>query len=154
MHVGKYAKQATAQLLSRPFTVTTRGTDARGNSAIGRIYAFVTTADGEDLGEEIIRNGLVLFQPGGHFAHLLGWEFFDGGFYFSNSANELILLESESSGKSGSELSPVALVTRGRFEFRHEQPATVVRLAVNKTPVEEVAPSFGAFFHGVVSEVA
>lgn len=30
----------------------------------------------------------------------------------------------------------------------------VVRLAVDKTPVEEVAPSFGAFFYGIVSEVA
>lgn len=58
MHIGSYAKQATAQMLSRPFTVLTRGTDARGNSAIGRIYGFVKTADGKDLGEELVRNGL------------------------------------------------------------------------------------------------
>ena len=29
----------------------------------------------------------------------------------------------------------------------------VVRLAIDKTPVEEVAPSFGAFLNGIVSEV-
>ncbi len=57
-HVGKYAKQATAQLLSRQFTVTTQGTDARGNSSIARIYGFVTTSDGEDLAETLTANGL------------------------------------------------------------------------------------------------
>lgn len=58
IEVGRYAKQATAQMLSRPFTVMTQGASALGNSALGRTYGFVTTSDGKDLAEELVRNGL------------------------------------------------------------------------------------------------
>lgn len=58
MHVGKYAGAVTAQVLSRPFKVLTRRQDARGRSALPRFYAFVTTSDGEDLGELLVENGL------------------------------------------------------------------------------------------------
>ena len=58
IHVGKYATEVTAQLLSMRFTVLTRYEDAKGRSAMPRYYAFVTTGDGKDLGEVLLENGL------------------------------------------------------------------------------------------------
>ena len=58
IYIGRYAKQVTAQLLSKPFAVVTRYQDALGRSKLHRIYAFIATADGEDLGEILVKNGL------------------------------------------------------------------------------------------------
>lgn len=56
--IGKKAAAFTRSLLSRPFTVLTRGQNAMGASQLKREYAFVTTADGEDLGEMLVSRGL------------------------------------------------------------------------------------------------
>ncbi len=56
-----YGKQATAftkKQLARPFTVHTSYADARGRSEAGRVYGFVTTADGQDLATLLVQNGL------------------------------------------------------------------------------------------------
>jgi len=56
----KYGRQAAAftkQQLAQPFTVHTAFTDARGRSKGGRVYGFVTTADGKDLATLLIQNG-------------------------------------------------------------------------------------------------
>ena len=58
IEIGRYAKAATAQMLSRPFTVTTRYQNAMGRSNLPRYYAFITTADKKDLGEVLISSGL------------------------------------------------------------------------------------------------
>ncbi len=42
-------------MLKRPFQVHTADADARGDCRYKRIYAFVTTADGEDLAERLVR---------------------------------------------------------------------------------------------------
>lgn len=55
---GKLGAAETARALDRPFTVHTSYADARGDANFKRIYAFVTTADGEDLGEHLVRLGL------------------------------------------------------------------------------------------------
>ena len=55
---GKLAAAETARALSQPFTIHTSFADARGDAKFKRIYAFVTTADGEDLGERLVRLGL------------------------------------------------------------------------------------------------
>ncbi|MBC7968146.1 MAG: thermonuclease family protein, partial [Fuerstia sp.] len=55
---GKLAAAETARALARPFTIHTSFADARGDAKFKRIYAFVTTADGEDLGEHLVRLGL------------------------------------------------------------------------------------------------
>ena len=55
---GKLAAAETARALDRPFTIHTSFADARGDAKFKRIYAFVTTADGEDLGERLVRLGL------------------------------------------------------------------------------------------------
>jgi len=55
---GKLAADETAKALARPFTIHTSFADARGNPKFKRIYAFVTTADGEDLGELLVNKGL------------------------------------------------------------------------------------------------
>jgi competence protein ComEA len=55
---GKLATAETARLLSRPFTVHTARADARGDGRHSRVYAFITTADGRDLGEELVARGL------------------------------------------------------------------------------------------------
>lgn len=55
---GKAAAEETARVLARPFTVHTSFADARGDGRHRRVYAFVTTADGEDLSSRLVRLGL------------------------------------------------------------------------------------------------
>ena len=55
---GKLAAAETSTLLARPFTIHTSFADARGDAKFKRIYAFITTADREDLGELLVRKGL------------------------------------------------------------------------------------------------
>jgi DNA uptake protein ComE-like DNA-binding protein len=57
-HFGKAAAEETARALARPFTVHTSFADARGDGKHRRVYAFVTTAEGEDLGARLVRLGL------------------------------------------------------------------------------------------------
>ncbi len=52
------AAEETARVLAKPFTVHTAYADARGDGKHKRIYAFVTTADGQDLAEHLIQKGL------------------------------------------------------------------------------------------------
>jgi endonuclease YncB( thermonuclease family) len=58
LQIGLRAAAFTGAALSRPFTVITRGQDAMGASQIPREYAFVKTADGDDLGEMLLSRGL------------------------------------------------------------------------------------------------
>lgn len=55
---GKLAAKETARALARPFTVHTAYADARGDGRYKRIYAFITTANDEDLGELLVSKGL------------------------------------------------------------------------------------------------
>lgn len=55
---GKLATELTKKLLSKPFTVLTKGENAMGRSELGRNYAFVTTSNNKDLGEIILEHGL------------------------------------------------------------------------------------------------
>ncbi len=54
---GKQAAAFTKKQLTRPFTVHTSYADARGRSKEGRVYGFVTTADGKDLATLLVQNG-------------------------------------------------------------------------------------------------
>ncbi len=56
--LGREAAEETARLLARPFTVHTSMADALGDGKHPRVYAFVTTADGKDLAESLVRAGL------------------------------------------------------------------------------------------------
>lgn len=56
--LGEAAAKEVASALKRPFQVHTAFADARGDGKYKRVYAFVTTADGEDLAERLIRLGL------------------------------------------------------------------------------------------------
>lgn len=53
--LGQKAKAFTARALEKPFTIHTRWRAVFGPS---RYYAIVHTADGEDLAELLVRNGL------------------------------------------------------------------------------------------------
>jgi endonuclease YncB( thermonuclease family) len=55
---GEAASLQVRALLEKPFTVQTAFADGRGDSRYKRVYAFVTTADGKDLAEELVRLGL------------------------------------------------------------------------------------------------
>ena len=55
---GKAATAKTAELLAKPFTVTTRWAKALGSSGKPRYYAVITTAEGKDLGETLLSLGL------------------------------------------------------------------------------------------------
>ncbi len=54
---GQRATEVTHSLLSEPFTVYTAFANAPGRSTQPRLYAFVVTADGHDLGETLVRTG-------------------------------------------------------------------------------------------------
>lgn len=54
---GEAAGLRTRELLSKPFTIHTAFADGRGDSRFRRIYAFVTTKDGEDLSAVLVREG-------------------------------------------------------------------------------------------------
>ncbi len=56
--LGKAAAEEVNAVLARPFSVHTAFADARGDGKHKRIYGFVTTADGDDLSERLIRLGL------------------------------------------------------------------------------------------------
>lgn len=55
---GHSAALETARALSKPFTVHTAYADARGDGRHKRVYAFVTTAEGEDLAGRLVKMGL------------------------------------------------------------------------------------------------
>lgn len=56
--LGEAAAKEVALALKKPFQVHTAFADARGDGKYKRIYAFVTTSEGEDLAERLIRLGL------------------------------------------------------------------------------------------------
>ena len=56
--LGQAAAKEVAGALAMPFTVHTAFADARGDGKYKRVYGFVTTASGEDLGERLVRLGL------------------------------------------------------------------------------------------------
>jgi DNA uptake protein ComE-like DNA-binding protein len=55
---GEAAGLEVRRQLAKPFTVHTAFTDARGDGRFSRIYAFVTTAEGEDLSTLLVSKGL------------------------------------------------------------------------------------------------
>ncbi|MDP3110659.1 MAG: helix-hairpin-helix domain-containing protein [Thermodesulfovibrionales bacterium] len=57
IHFGNEAKTFTEHVLVKPFTVHTAFASARGSSAKGRVYGFITTADGNDLASLLVKNG-------------------------------------------------------------------------------------------------
>ncbi|MEA3208539.1 MAG: hypothetical protein QOE70_1596 [Chthoniobacter sp.] len=58
MALGHRASAFTREVLSKPFTVQTRWHKALGRSKWDRWYCQIVTADGKDLAEELVRNGL------------------------------------------------------------------------------------------------
>jgi competence protein ComEA len=57
LEFGREASAFTKKVLAEPFTIHTAFADALGRSPGGRVYAFVTTADGEDLARLLVENG-------------------------------------------------------------------------------------------------
>ena len=55
---GEVAKSETMRILAKPFTVYTSFADGRGDARFTRIYGFVETADGKNLSEWLIHQGL------------------------------------------------------------------------------------------------
>jgi len=55
---GEQAWAFTSEALARPFTVYTAHAKALGGRTSQRIYGFIVTADGRDLAELLIENGL------------------------------------------------------------------------------------------------
>jgi len=58
LRFGREASEFTFATLARPFTVYTALAKAPGRSGLPRYYAFVQTADGEDLAALLVRRGL------------------------------------------------------------------------------------------------
>jgi endonuclease YncB( thermonuclease family) len=56
--LGKEATDQVAEWLAEPFTVHTAFSDARGDARFERFYAFITLADGRDLGAALVQAGL------------------------------------------------------------------------------------------------
>ncbi|HMP90409.1 MAG TPA: helix-hairpin-helix domain-containing protein [Kiritimatiellia bacterium] len=58
MKLGEQASDYTRNVLSKPFTVYTSHAKALGGAGSQRIYGFIVTAEGRDLGELLVENGL------------------------------------------------------------------------------------------------
>ena len=58
IHFGNEAKTFVDHILDKPFTVYTAFASALGRSAKGRVYGFIITVDGKDLGSLLVKNGL------------------------------------------------------------------------------------------------
>jgi competence protein ComEA len=58
IHFGNEAKIFSRRALSRPFTFYTARAKAPGRSSKGRVYGFVVTENGDDLGSLLVKNGL------------------------------------------------------------------------------------------------
>lgn len=69
LRLGKQAAERTRELLSRPFTAHTAGTGGLGRSSQPRIYAYVVTAEGRDLGEQLVAEGWARAQGMGRVNH-------------------------------------------------------------------------------------
>ena len=54
---GKEAKVFVKNILAKPFTVYTGFANALGRSLAGRVYAFIITAEGNDLAALLVKNG-------------------------------------------------------------------------------------------------
>ena len=57
IHFGNEAKTFVEHVLLKAFTVHTAFASALGRSSKGRVYGFITTADGNDLASLLIKNG-------------------------------------------------------------------------------------------------
>ena len=55
---GKAAAEETARALAKPFIIHTTFADARGDGKHPRVYAYITTAEGEDLSARLVKLGL------------------------------------------------------------------------------------------------
>ena len=58
LEFGRRAADEVKKLLAKPFTVQTAFATAPGRSAKPRTYGFITLADGRDLGEVLVAEGL------------------------------------------------------------------------------------------------
>ncbi len=58
VHFGNEAKKFVVSVLARPFILNTVFASAMGRSTKGRIYGFITTSAGDDLGSLLVKNGL------------------------------------------------------------------------------------------------
>jgi competence protein ComEA len=56
--LGRQAAEQTAQWLAQPFTIHTAYADGRGDPRFKRVYAFITTAGGDDLAGLLVAHGL------------------------------------------------------------------------------------------------
>lgn len=56
--IAHEAAAFTEKRLAAPFTVWTRWRSALGRSALGRVYCLIIDANGEDLNEALVANGL------------------------------------------------------------------------------------------------
>jgi len=56
--IGEAATEFTRETLEKPFTLHTAFATAPGRSAVPRIYAMITAADGRDLGQALVGAGL------------------------------------------------------------------------------------------------
>ena len=57
IHFGNEAKTFVEHILVKAFTVHTAFASALGRSSKGRVYGFITTAEGNDLASLLIKNG-------------------------------------------------------------------------------------------------
>lgn len=64
LQIAYAASQRTASELSKPFTVYTQGENVDPTGKNPAVRGFVTTADGQDLGELLVTEGLAIIREG------------------------------------------------------------------------------------------
>jgi competence protein ComEA len=152
LRFGRAAADRSRELLARPFTAHTAGTRGLGRSAEPRVYAFVTTADGSDLAEILVREGLARAYGVGRTgptgvtqdeqrAHLADLELSAGlarrGIWAASDPEKLAAARAEER-RDAADLAAVSAAAKGPATTQSGEPVAATPLNLNTASLAEL----------------
>jgi competence protein ComEA len=152
LRFGRAAADRSRELLARPFTAHTAGTRGLGRSAEPRVYAFVTTADGSDLAEILVREGLARAYGVGRTgptgvtqdeqrAHLADLELSAGlarrGIWAASDPEKLAAARAEER-RDAADLAAVSAAAKGPASTPSGEPVAATPLNLNTASLAEL----------------
>jgi competence protein ComEA len=152
LRFGRAAADRSRELLARPFTAHTAGTRGLGRSAEPRVYAFVTTADGADLADILVREGLARAYGVGRTgptgvtqdeqrAHLADLELSAGlarrGIWAASDPEKLAAARAEER-RDAADLAAVSAAAKGPASTPSGEPVAATPLNLNTASLAEL----------------
>jgi competence protein ComEA len=152
LRFGRAAAARSRELLARPFTAHTAGTRGLGRSAEPRVYAFVTTADGADLADILVREGLARAYGVGRTgptgvtqdeqrAHLADLELSAGlarrGIWAASDPEKLAAARAEER-RDAADLAAVSAAAKGPATTQSGEPVAATPLNLNTASLAEL----------------